>query len=173
MNRIPFRRRYGAHPIHLLLIAAALALAGYAAVRLLTGRTLEVALWVVGGALIHDLVLVPLYSGADLTAQAAVNARAERTGPGASAGPGRGAVNYLRVPTYLALLLLLVWFPLILRLSQPYTAATGLSQDVYLGRWLLITAGLFAASAALLAGRLWVLRRRSHRRKPHRPAKKA
>lgn len=47
----------------------------------------------------------------------------------------------------LSLLLLLVWFPLILRRSAPYHQDTGLSDSVYLDRWLLITAGLFAASA--------------------------
>ncbi|WP_159026398.1 hypothetical protein [Streptomyces vietnamensis] len=33
--------------------------------------------------------------------------------------------------------------------------AFGLPADVFLGRWLLVTACLFAASAAVLAVRLW------------------
>ncbi|GGU57644.1 hypothetical protein GCM10010502_05250 [Kitasatospora aureofaciens] len=54
---------------------------------------------------------------------------------------------------------LLVWFPLILDLSIPYAGAARLPEDVYLGRWLAITAVLFAASALALALKL----RRVHR----------
>ncbi|WP_371483034.1 hypothetical protein [Kitasatospora sp. NBC_00315] len=154
MNRRPtvrdrFRHRYGAHPLHLLLMACCFALASYAAVRLLSGRTLEVALWFIGGALVHDLVLVPLYSGADRAAQATLGPR-----PGEACRPARaGFVNHVRVPAFLSLLLLLVWFPLVLDLSDPYTRDTGLSESVYLGRWLLVTAVLFGISALLLVAR--------------------
>ncbi|WP_051967321.1 hypothetical protein [Kitasatospora mediocidica] len=170
-NRL--RAWYGAHPLHLLLMACCFALAGYAAVQLLTGRPLQVALWFIGGALLHDLVLVPLYSGADLAAQAALarhqhgSEAATPTDPTAAALPTTGFVNHVRVPVFLSLLLLLVWFPLILRRSEPYTGATGFSQDVYLGRWLLITAGVFAASALLLGARLLRRHRRTHPRHPH------
>ncbi|MER8188583.1 hypothetical protein, partial [Kitasatospora sp. NPDC094015] len=153
------RTRYGAHPLHLLLMAGCFALAAYAAIRLLTGRSLEVALWIIGGALLHDLVLVPLYSGADLTTQAALTPRANRT----STRTSRNAlVNHVRVPAFLALLLLLVWFPLVLDLSRPYPGATALSETVYLTRWLLITAALFAASAVLFAARLLLRRATPH-----------
>ncbi|MFJ1654222.1 hypothetical protein ACIOC2_23190, partial [Streptomyces sp. NPDC088337] len=54
---------------------------------------------------------------------------------------------------------LLVWFPLIFALSTPYPGATGLSMDVYLGRWLAITAVLFAASAVAFALKLRRVRR--------------
>ena len=164
------RRWYGAHPVHLLLMLGCFALAGYAATRLLTGDTMGVIIWFVGAALLHDLLLVPVYSGADLAAQAALvpgRSRAEPTPPSASTPAGRprhDAINYLRVPSYLSLLLLLVWFPLILRRSQPYAAYTALSLDVYLGRWLLISATLFAASAATLGIRSIRRHRRAHPR---------
>ncbi|GGV47978.1 hypothetical protein GCM10010495_77190 [Kitasatospora herbaricolor] len=167
MNRRPpapdrFRHWYGAHPLHLLLMAACFALATYAAVQLLSGQTLKVALWFIGGALLHDLVLVPLYSGADLTTQAALPPRTTTSGH-----LGRnGAVNHVRVPAFLALLLLLVWFPLILDLSEPYPGATALSENIYLGRWLLITATLFGASALLLAARLLSGRRGARQHRP-------
>jgi hypothetical protein len=61
-------------------------------------------------------------------------------------------VNYLRVPAALALLLLLVWFPLILGLSAgTYHRASGLSASPYLGRWLAVTGVLFTGSAACYA----------------------
>ncbi|MFJ3963429.1 hypothetical protein [Streptomyces sp. NPDC090036] len=137
-----FRRWYGASPLHLLLLLASFALACYAGVRLLKGDALGVALWFVGAALLHDLVLLPLYAVADRAAQ--------RLAPG-----GGPAINHLRVPAFLSGLLLLVWWPLILRRVGHYTAATALPADVFLGRWLLITAGLFIASAAVLLLRMW------------------
>ncbi|MER8188551.1 hypothetical protein, partial [Kitasatospora sp. NPDC094015] len=158
------RTRYGAHPLHLLLMAGCFALAAYAAQRLLTGRSLEVALWFIGGALLHDLVLVPLYSGADLTTRTALAPRTAGTRAG-----GTGLVNHVRVPAFLSLLLLLVWFPLVLDLSEPYPGATALSETVYLTRWLLITAALFTASALLLAGRLLLGRAGRHDPAPPRP----
>lgn len=155
-----FRRWYGAGPVHLLLMPAALALAGYAAVRLLTGRTLAVAFWFIGAALLHDLVLLPLYTGADRTAQTLLPS-------GERSAPRQRWINYLRMPTFLACLLLLVWFPLILRQAQPYRGDTGLSENVYLGRWLLITAVLYAVSAAVFAVR------RHHLGAPRRRARRA
>ncbi|MFJ3516828.1 hypothetical protein [Streptomyces sp. NPDC090131] len=137
-----FRRWYGASPLHLLLLLASFALACYAGVRLLKGDARGVALWFVGAALLHDLVLLPLYAVADRAAQ--------RLAPG-----GGPAINHLRVPAFLSGLLLLVWWPLILRRVGHYTAATALPADVFLGRWLLITAGLFIASAAVLLLRMW------------------
>ncbi|WP_371793536.1 hypothetical protein OG285_15105 [Streptomyces sp. NBC_01471] len=159
-----FSRRYGAHPVHLLVMACCFTVAGYAAVQLLMGRTVAVAVWFIGAALLHDLVLVPVYSAADLTAQTALPPHKDRKDPSA----GRRLLNHLRAPVALSLLLLLVWFPLILRRSAPYHQDTGLSDSVYLDRWLLITAGLFAASA--LAALINMARRRHRTRPPVSPA---
>jgi hypothetical protein len=146
-------------PFQLLLLAGSFALAAYAGVRLLSGDWLGVTLWIVGAALLHDLVLLPLYSALD---------RALVGRPGAA---GRRAwapyVSYVRVPAVLSGLLLLVWFPLILGLvDQRYRLATGQSADVYLGRWLLITAVLFGGSALLLVLRVLGVRRAAKRRSP-------
>src|SRR6266853_1206159 len=52
----------------------------------------------------------------------------------------------------LALLLLLVWFPLILGLSATtYQRASGLVTDPYLWRWLAVTGVMFALSAVSYA----------------------
>ncbi|CAM5391277.1 hypothetical protein SALBM311S_03718 [Streptomyces alboniger] len=129
-------------PLQLLLLACSFALAGYAGVRLLDGDWFGVALWFVGAALLHDLVLLPLYGGLD---RALVKA----------AGRRRGRIGYVRVPAALSALLLLVWFPLISgRVAGRYASATGLSPDGFLARWLLLTAALFGGSALLFVLRL-------------------
>ncbi|MER7681595.1 hypothetical protein [Streptomyces sp. NPDC096934] len=153
-----FRSRYGATPLHLLLVLASFALAVYAGIRLLKGDTMGVVIWFVGAALLHDLVLLPFYSVTDRAAQRLYRGNQE---PGS--GTHRPSVNYLRVPTFVAALLLLVWWPLILRQGGRYTADTGLSADGFLARWLLITAALYLASALVLIVRTW-LRLRPQRR---------
>jgi hypothetical protein len=139
-----------------LLLACSFALAGYAGVRLLADDWFAVALWFVGAALVHDLVLLPLYAAADRAAVRSLDAAGHRAW-----------VLYLRVPAVLSGLLLLVWFPLISgRVDERYRSATGMSADGFLARWLLITAALFGGSALLLA-----LRRRPGLRRAtkHRP----
>ncbi|MDI3402239.1 hypothetical protein [Streptomyces cavernicola] len=137
------------NPFQLLLLACSFALAGYAGVRLLAGETLQVALWFVGSALLHDLVLLPLYATVDRAAVRLLGACGRRDW-----------TPYVRVPALLSCLLLLVWFPLISgRVDARYAGATGLSADGFLARWLLVTAALFAASALLLALRLRPRRR--------------
>ena len=76
-------------PLQLLLLACSFALAAYAGVRLLAGDWFGVALWIVGAALLHDLVLLPLYAVAD---RALVKA----------AGRRRDLVMYVRVPAALS-----------------------------------------------------------------------
>ncbi|QPP10470.1 hypothetical protein G4Z16_06470 [Streptomyces bathyalis] len=155
------RARYGASPLHLILVLASFALAGYAGVRLLEGDTLGVVLWFVGAAVVHDLVLVPLYSAAD-RALRAVAAR-PRKGHGRDAAAWREQINYVRVPAAVSLLLLLVWYPLILDRVGHYASYTGLEPGVFMGRWLLVTAALFAVSAVCLVARAARGRRRTHR----------
>lgn len=147
------RRWYGEGPLHLLLLAATFALAGYAGVRLLEGDTFGVAVWFVGSALVHDLVLLPVYATADRGVRAVL-------------GPRSGLVNFVRVPAFLSGLLLLMWFPLISRKATHYKPASGLSPDVFLGNWLLITAALFAVSACWLGVRTLRVRRRAMKGRP-------
>jgi len=140
-------RWYGAGPLHLLALLACFGLAGYAAARLVSSRPLAVVVWFAGAAISHDLVLVPLYSLADRSALAALRHRAPQL-------PAASWINYVRVPAALSGLLLLVWFPLILRLRSPYHASTTLSADPYLWHWLAVTGTLFLLSAVAFALRL-------------------
>ena len=133
-------RAYGAGPLHLLSHVAALALAAYAFTRIFAGgQPWNVVLWFAGALVVHDLVAFPLYTALDRLA------RGRRTRP---------SINYVRVPALLSGVALLVFAPLILGLGDGrYERATALSQDVYLGRWLLLCGALFAGSALLYAVR--------------------
>lgn len=142
-----WRRTYGAHPLHLLSLIGCFALAGYAFLRASEGPLpLRMAAWFLGALVGHDLVLFPLYALADRGLGTAVPRRRGRfvTPP--------GTVNFLRVPALLSGLLLLMFFPLILRKSEgAYGRAAGLDASPYLSRWLLLTGVAFTASAVLYA----------------------
>lgn len=154
MNR--FRALYGASPLHLLLVLCSFALTGYAGVRLLGGaEPWKVVIWFVGAAFLHDLVLLPLYTVTDRAAQTVLGERRKPAAAEESGRSGRRWINYVRVPVFLSGLLLLTYFPLILgRVSRRYTLYSTLSADVFLGRWLIITAVLFALSAVALLTRM-------------------
>ena len=137
-------RWYGASPLHLLALLACFGLAGYAAVRLASSHPVAVAAWFLGAVIGHDLLLMPLYSLADRSAMAALRHREPQL-------PAAPWINYLRVPAALSGLLLLVWFPLILRLRSHYHASTTLSADPYLWHWLAVTGTLFLLSAVAFA----------------------
>lgn len=132
------RRWYGSSLLHLSAVLGCLALAGAAALPLLeSDGAVKIGLWFLGAVLVHDLVLFPLYALAD------------------RALPRRGR-NHVRVPALLSGLLLLLFWPVITQHSEgSYSFASGLDQDVYLGRWLAVTAVLFG-----LSGLLFLLRRR-------------
>jgi hypothetical protein len=140
-------RWYGASPLHLLALLACFGLAGYAAARLISSQPLGVAAWFLGAVIGHDLLLMPLYSLADRSAIAAIRHRDPQL-------PVTPWINYVRVPAALSGLLLLVWFPLILRLQSPYHASTTLSADPYVWHWLAVTGALFLLSAVAFALRL-------------------
>ncbi|MFD7690218.1 hypothetical protein [Streptomyces sp. NPDC059781] len=130
-------------PVKLFVLLCSFVLCAYAGVRLLDGDWVMVALWFVGAAVVHDLVLLPLYAAADRVLV-----------KGAGRGRRRGWVNYVRVPAALSGLLLLVWFPLISgRVSERYAGVAGLSADGYAVRWLVVTAVLFGGSAVVFAVR--------------------
>jgi hypothetical protein len=134
------RRAYGDGPLHLLSHVAALALAVYAFTRIFAGgQPWNVVLWFVGAVVLHDLVAFPLYTALDRLAL----------------GRRMRSVNHVRVPALLSALSFIVFFPLILGLGDGrYERATTLSQDVYLGRWLLLCGAMFAGSALLYAVRM-------------------
>jgi hypothetical protein len=134
------RARYGASGRHLLALAACFLVTAYVVSRLLDDPALlRIAVWFVGAAVVWDLVLGPALALAD---------RLLRASAGRVRTAGVPLLNFVRVPAALSVLLLLVWAPSVLRRSEGvYAAKTGLSQQPYLGRWLAVTAVLFAASA--------------------------
>jgi hypothetical protein len=145
-RRLMLRRAYGAGPMHLAAMAAFLALTGYALYAIFQNAEPWAVLLYLGAAVIaHDFVLMPLYTGLWWLA----------TRAGGRAGPRRRAIAFhLAVPAALSGLLLLTWLPLVLRLSEgAYRPTTGMTQEPYLGRWLALTAGLFAVSALVYAVR--------------------
>ncbi|MEV0808389.1 hypothetical protein [Micromonospora sp. NPDC050200] len=141
-----FRRGYGAAPWHLLLLLGCFAVTGWIVLRL-SGEpaAVRMLLWFLGAVIAHDLVLFPVYALADRTL---------RAGAGRRGTPS--ALNHVRLPALAAGLLLLVYLPSILGLGDgTYTAATGLTPRPLLARWLAVSGGLFAVSAALYALRRW------------------
>jgi hypothetical protein len=136
------RTAYGADLLHLAVHLLALALVAFAAVQMLElPDTGQILLWLVGAVLLHDIVLLPLYSLLDRGARAGGRLR------------GR-ALNHVRVPAGIALLLLLVFAGPISGRSDPVAERVGgLPLDGALERWLLAVAVLFAGSGALFAVR--------------------
>ncbi|MFL5828409.1 MAG: hypothetical protein ACJ76X_00680 [Solirubrobacteraceae bacterium] len=159
-----FRRVYGAGPLHLVAITAGcvivgLAVAGWLANRLSVAAT--ILLWFFAAVIGHDLVLLPLYSLLDRLAFR------PRERP---VDAGRPSVRpYLRVPAMLSGLLFLVFFPEILQLGDAtFHAASGLHQDRYLVRFLLVTGAMFALSALAYG---ISIRRRAAARERTRPSR--
>lgn len=150
--------RFLGSPVRLLLLACSFVITGYAGVRLLSGDWTGILIWFVGAAVLHDLVLLPVYGWIDRALSAVARRRGSVSGPGSrSARPpsSEARINHVRVPLMLSGLLLLVWFPLILRRVDHFERDTALDPDVFLPRWLLITAGLFVASALWFAVSAW------------------
>jgi hypothetical protein len=128
--------------LSLLAYLALLPLCAWALLEILEGRSAErIAIWLVAAVVVHDLVALPLYSGADWAAQSVL----------------RGAVNYVRIPAALSLLMLVVFWATIAGKGEgAYRATSGETFHGYATRWLLVTAALFAG-----AGLLYLLRRGS------------
>ncbi|MGI8813851.1 MAG: hypothetical protein ACR2G2_00775 [Pseudonocardia sp.] len=133
-----WRAFYGEHPLHLVAMLGYLALGGYAALRILTTPSWpQILLWFAGAIVAHDLVLFPLYATVDR-----VLTRLGR--PGRRDGAG---VNYLRVPLMGVGLTFLLFFPgIIAQGAATYRDATGLTQQPFMARWLLLCAAMFIAS---------------------------
>jgi hypothetical protein len=140
-----FADRYGARPVHLASYLAAFALTG-AVITQIAGldRPVRIAIWFAGAVIAHDLIAYPLYSGLDRLARRLRPARVPRD-----------ALNHLRIPAMLSMLLLVVWFPLIARRGEgSFATNTGVEQPDHLARWLAVSGALFAISVAA-----WVVRR--------------
>jgi hypothetical protein len=152
-------------PVVLLALLASFVVAGYAGVRLLAGNPVGVGAWFVGSAVVHDLVLFPLYAGVDAALVTLLRRR-----PALATVAGVPWLNHLRVPAVVSGVLLLVWSPLILRLPTAYQESSGLSVQPFLPRWLAVTAVLFAISATTLAVRVARIRPRTRQSAPQRGA---
>lgn len=138
-------RLYGSGPRHLIAILIATVLAAYGWTRLVQNSQAEkTLLWLVAAVILHDFVLFPVYRGLYEAVRRAGRVTGEHRH---TRVPG---IIHLVVPTVLSGFLLLTWIPLILQpgeSSSTYQSITGVDSDPFLGRWLLITAGLFVASA--------------------------
>jgi len=152
------RRRYGASAFHLAGHVAALAIIAYALSQVLDprlSRPANLVAWLVGGAILHDLVLLPGYTMADRTARRLLGGRGRLN---------TTALNHLRFPAVVSGVLFLVYFPLILvRADGNYARTTGRHVEGYALRWALITAGLFALSGVVYAIRASAARARRRR----------
>jgi hypothetical protein len=156
-----FRDRYGAGPVHLLAVVATFVVAGYALQRALelTSNPDRIVIWLGGSIVAHDLLLFPAYALLGVIA-AGIVAPADHRDRLRIA-----ALNHLRAPALVSGLLLLVWYPLVAGpADRGFMRLTGLSKDVYLERWVLLSLALFAGSAAIFALRLPGLRRAASRR---------
>jgi hypothetical protein len=143
MTRI--RRFYGAQPLHLLatIVSFALVAAGVAGWFQAGSDPRGILLWVLGCGVAFEWILLPL---AWLLDRIALGSRLGDRGPGPRLGPHNRA--YVRVPTLLSALLLIVSAPLVFRADTPdFEATTGLEPPDYLARWLLATAAMFVLSA--------------------------
>jgi hypothetical protein len=150
-----FRSVYGSSPLHLLTLVAGFALFGYVVVTIKPSALWNtniwwqsILVWFAAAIIAHDLVLFPIYSLIDriLVVGSRLRPRAKTAVP---------ALNHVRIPAMGAALTLLVFLPGIIEQGAPaYTAATGQTQEPFLGRWLLLTAVMFAVSAVVYVIRL-------------------
>ena len=145
-----FRRHYGAGPLHLAGLLACFAVGAYVVTRILGAQGWKaIFLWFIVCLVVHDFIAWPLYTLADRIAL--------RTGH----RPGRQRprvpwINHVRAPTIISGLLLVMFFPLIFRITNStYQPVTGFNEDIYLTNWLVVTAILFGGSA-LVYGIRWL-----------------
>jgi hypothetical protein len=170
------KRVYGAHPLQLLTLLACFAFVGYV-ISVLGPKQLwnsqvwwqSIIVWFLGAILLHDLLLFPFYAVAHRSFEAGLHAV---TGRLPITSPRVPPINYVRIPVMASGLLFLMFFPGIIQQGKgSYLRATGLTQQPYLDRWLLITAALFGASAVAYAVRLLLVGR--HRNGDGDPAESA
>ncbi len=146
-----WKRAYGESPLHLLGQLVAFAIAIYAFKQIIdvtSTDNLNLAIWFVAGALLHDILFVPIYLVLDLLMRLGVQDHAMRD---------LRVINHVRVPVAISGVLLLTTFSLILGKNRGTFARTaGVQQPDFLARWALITAGVFLLSALVYVARMRV-----------------
>jgi hypothetical protein len=149
------RSHYGAGPLHLVGLLACFAVAAYAVTRVFGQSGWRgILLWFVICVVAHDFIGWPVYTVADRVAL-----RVEQRHPGRP--PLVPWINHVRVPTVISGVLLVMFFPLIFRLSNAsYEGYTGFSENVYILNWLVVTGVLFAGSAIAYLVRRAIIGRR-------------
>lgn len=144
-----WKKVYGASPLHLLGQIIAFAIAAYAYLQIIdvtSTDNLNLLIWFFAGALLHDMIFVPIYLILDLIARLGIRDHALRN---------VRAINHIRFPVAICGVMFLTLFPLILQKSKPnYFRLSGNALPDYLGRWLLIVAVVFGVSAVSYAVRL-------------------
>jgi hypothetical protein len=148
-----FRGLYGAGPLHLLALLASFAIAAAAVIGWFERPRVVVNVleWFVAAVVIHDLVLLPLYSLLDRIAFGGLGKREVRAHR-AAAPELVNPTPYLRIPAILSGLLLAAFFPVIFGLGhQTELSASGIAESGYLARWLLATGVMFAVSGVVYA----------------------
>ncbi|HEX2214979.1 MAG TPA: hypothetical protein VHH12_16305 [Mycobacterium sp.] len=150
-----FRTAYGSHPLHLMTLVAGFALFGYVIATigpaaLWNDRTWwqSILVWFAVAIIAHDLVLFPVYALMDRILLVSNRFRSRVS-----------VVNHVRIPALASGLTLLVFLPGIIEQGAgTFYAATGMTQDPFLQRWLLFTAAMFGLSAVVYAVRLAMTR---------------
>lgn len=151
-----WKRTYGDSPLHLLAQLVAFAIAIYAFAQIIdvaSTDNLNLAIWFVAGALLHDILFVPIYLVLDLLMRLGVQDHALRN---------LRVVNHVRVPVAVSGVLLLATSSLILGKNRGTFARTaGVQQPDFLARWALLTAGAFLLSALVYVVRMRLEARRA------------
>lgn len=106
----------------------------------------SMVVWFIAAFVVHDLVMFPIYALADRVLLTRTRPRNDADVP---------VLNYVRVPALGSGLLFLIFFPGIVRQgAMLFFEDTGLTQEPFLGRWLMLTAIMFAVSAVAYGTRL-------------------
>jgi hypothetical protein len=157
--RAHFQARYGAGPLHLAGHLAGFAIAAFAFDQIFSGgHVVELVEWFVGFALLHDLVLLPLYTAIDRIGHR-LAARGRAHPAHRHAVP---IINHFRAPALISGVLLLIYLPLISRVGDgTYFFYSGHHVQGYFRNWLLISLALF-----LISGFVYLVRVGRRRGRP-------
>lgn len=133
---------------HRVVLLIGLGVSLYAWTRIFhQAHALDAVIWFGAAILAHDAIFLPFYRlsyGVAHRLGRVDRARHRRT----------PVLRHVVVPAVVSAFQLIVWIPLILRPASSgptYSSITGVSSGGYLGRWALITAGLFAFSGVVYA----------------------